>query len=681
MTDAIDAAELCRLSSPFDVAVSPDGDRVAFTAVEWDQDNDSRHTALYVVPADGSAPPHRLSRVSDAGPPKWSPDGSMLGFVGAREEDLDRRVGMTDDDEGEDANGNDEPKPQVWAFNLDRGGDAIQLTDREWGVREFDWGPAADRIVISARDPTDDQEEYLERLEDDGPIEIERLQHKINGVGFTDDVTTYLFVVDIESGETRRLDETAAAGAFEQFAGVYPAWQPDGDKVAFLNATAERPDDSVARDLHLVDVEDGSVERLTDLGAALISPSWSPDGEQLAVSGRDEENWYLPTDVYVVDAATGAVTTVTEAIGATVSWFAFPEFIDETTLIAGLGDAGRTRLYRFASDGSVAEPLSIGFDEDTSSLRTIGTDGGIVAFVRTDPGEGIDVFAIDSDIDDAQATRLTSMNASFFDERPAPEFVRAVSPNDSIDVESMVYHDESFDPDDPSPQPTIIWTHGGPMSYDDPEFRFDIAYFTSRGYLVVKPNYRGSTSYGAEFAEVLKGKWGTVEADDTLAVVDDLVDRGWIDEERLFAMGFSYGGIMTGFLITRSDRFTAAAAEHGIYDLRSEFGTSDSHVWLGQEFGLPWEDEETYDAGSSILDVEGTDTPTLLTAGGQDWRCPPTQSEQLYVALRKQGTPAKLVVYPDENHDISAPERAIHRLETIEEWFEQYDPDADGETA
>ena len=159
-----------------------------------------------------------------------------------------------------------------------------------------------------------------------------------------------------------------------------------------------------------------------------------------------------------------------------------------------------------------------------------------------------------------------------------------------------------------------------------------------------------------------------------LAGVEELVERGWADPERCFATGFSYGGITTAYLVAASDRFAAAAAEHGIYDFRSSFGTDDCQVWWENDFGLPWENGQDYDASASITDVDEMDTPLLVTAGGEDWRCPPSQSEQLYVSLKKRGVPARLVVYPDEHHALDAPDRAVHRLEQLTEWFERHDP-------
>lgn len=223
------------------------------------------------------------------------------------------------------------------------------------------------------------------------------------------------------------------------------------------------------------------------------------------------------------------------------------------------------------------------------------------------------------------------------------------------------------------------------MSYDEPEFRFQDWFFTSRGYIVLKVNYRGSTSYGRTFCEQLKGAWGTADIDDLQAGVDEMIERGLADADRLFPTGFSQGGVNTGYLVTRDDRWAAAAAEHGVYDYRSCFGTDDSQNWWENDFGLPWEQPEKYEEHSSITDVGNVETPLLITAGEEDWRCPPTQAEQLYVSVRKQGVEAKLVIYQGEHHNVGDPDRIEHRLTELSEWFRKYDPkretdDGDSET-
>jgi dipeptidyl aminopeptidase/acylaminoacyl peptidase len=227
--------------------------------------------------------------------------------------------------------------------------------------------------------------------------------------------------------------------------------------------------------------------------------------------------------------------------------------------------------------------------------------------------------------------------------------------------------------DGDAPHPTVTCIHGGPTAYDDPRFDSRILHWTTESYAVFTPNYRGSTSYGRAFSECIRGDWGPREVADVCSGVDELVARGVADPDRLFVTGFSQGGVITGYVVAETDRFAAAAAEHGVYDNRAAFGVDDCHAWWEHDFGLPWEHPDAYDRTSSILDVGEMDTPTLLLAGGEDHRCPPQQSEQLYVSLKKRDVPAKLVVSPDEHHAITDPDRAIHRLRTITEWFERFD--------
>jgi len=370
----------------------------------------------------------------------------------------------------------------------------------------------------------------------------------------------------------------------------------------------------------------------------------------------------------------GTVVNGTEfdARGGGVEWV-------DGSIYTRIADESHTRLVRVETDGS-AERV---FEAQGRDRAMVGFDvadyGATAVTVLSEPESGTDLYAVDvTDLDAAaepdSLRRLTSVNESLTDEFPMPEARRVEWESDGWTLDGVLYHGPDVDPDD-GDHPLVVAIHGGPMSYDEPVFSFGHAALTSRGYLVFRPNYRGGTSRGREFTAELSGKWGTAEVDDIAAGVESLADRGWVDPDRVFGHGFSYGGIAQGFLVTQEpDLFTAAAPEHGIYDLRSAFGTDDTHVWLEAEFGLPWEDPEAYASSTAMLDAGNIETPLLVMAGGEDWRCPPSQSEQLYVAARKQGVDAELVVYPDEHHNIGDPDRAIHRLEKILGWYETHDP-------
>lgn len=622
-----------------------------------------------------------------------------LAVVMAREEDVELTVGRdeerADGEDGEQEEGEDArdagPKPQVWVYDLERGGDARQVTDRDEGVGGFDWAPDGDRLVVAARDPDEDDEAYLEQVRDDGPIEVERLQHKFDGQGWADEVRSYLFVVDVRTRETERLDSTGFPPNVGD--GLSPAWGR-GDRIAFRGLNPETidcdPDDTYMQDLFTVDPDGSNRRRITGGEFAAGAPVWSPDGKRLAFPASDPENPYRPTEAYVCRVGSGEYGPVSAGLDRTLARGGGPQWLDAETLVAPIGDDGRTRLARLRVGGDPERAFDVQDEFETLKLVDVSADGDRVACVVSRPGEGRDLYAFDAGRlsagtdDEDPRTRLTELNPDLVKGYDQPVCTRETvtvgsEDENSVDVESIAYRPPGFDPGEDDPLPLVLDIHGGPMAYDAPEWTFEDRFWTTRGYVVWKVNYRGSNSYGRDFCETLRGRWNTVEVDDLVASVDAAVERGYADPDRLFVTGFSQGGINTAYLLTRTDRFAAAAPEHGIYDVRSAFGTDDSHNWLEADFGLPWEDPATYESASSIDDVGKIDTPTLVTAGENDWRCPPSQAEQFYVSLRKRGVDAKLVVYRDEHHDVGDPDRAIHRLEALGGWFREHDPAVDSE--
>ncbi|QLG61599.1 S9 family peptidase [Halorarum salinum] len=670
-----------------DVALSPDGSRVAFLADEFDADEDERVPSLFLVPADGSRDPHRLTRLPGASGPKWSPDGDRLAFLAAREEDVARRVGVDadgDDADGEGGDGDataddepagdDEPDRQVWLFDLALGGDARQVTDFPEGAAEFDWSPDGDRLAVAARDPTDEERAYLDAREEGGPVETERLQHKLDGVGYTDTVRTYLHVVDVGTGEAEKLEDAYGGGAFSGLRGLQPAWGPT-DRIAFCAYHGEDGDDTLVTDVFTVAPDGTDLRRLTDSDLSANAPEWSPSGERLAFAGANPENWCIPTQLYChEDGEYGSLTADldrTLARGADIDW------VDDGTLYTTIGDEARTRLLRVSVDGTTERTFEA--QGNDRALGNVDVADGRAAFTLSHPSEGEDVYAVDAadlgaDEEPESLVRLSEVNADLTDEYPMPEVRRVEWESEGNAISGIVYHDPDADPED-GDHPLVVAIHGGPVSYDEPTFSFAHAALTSRGYVVLRPNYRGGSSFGRDFCEALHGQWGTHEVTDVAAGVESMVERGWADPDRVFGYGFSYGGIAQGFLVTREpDLFAAAAPEHGIYDLRSAYGTDDSHLWMENEYGYPWEVPEEIDASSAITDVGSLETPLLVTAGRDDWRCPPSQSEQLYVAAKARGVDARLVVYEDEHHDVGTPDRAVHRLEEVLAWYERHDP-------
>ena len=707
-----------------DVAVSPGGDRVAFTTTEFDGSEEESVTSLFVAPADGSRDPHRLTRASDASAPTWSPSGDRLGFLATRDVDPELRVergaeAAEDDDAEDEENGSGEDEgaeheaddedpeddeeedslgeeaQQVFAFDLALGGDARQVTTREHGVSAFDWGPEGERVVVSALDPTEEQAEYLEEREDGGPIEVERTQHKANGHGWTNEARTYLFVVDVESRETERLDDAYASGAGSALSGdaMEPQWGA-GDRIAFESYQRDGADESWAMDVHTI-APDGTDHRvLTDGTVQASVGGWHPDGDHLAYAVGDPKNNYTTADLVVGADDSSAEPNVLSAALELPEWGA--HWTGEDALLVPTGDGGQTVLHRVnATTGERTRLFPAAEDDATSALFgavDVASGGTTAAFVLTradernvhaldlnaaasEPPVASDRHAADPETDGA-LTRLTATN-EFVRDRVDVDCERlAFESDDGVDVDGLAYYAADADLD-AGDYPVIVDIHGGPTVYDQPWFRFKYAYWASKGYVVLTVNYRGSTSFGHDFAEAISGEWGPREARDVQAGVEHLVERGWVDPERVFVTGFSQGGVNTAFVLAYTDVATAGAAEHGIYDFYSSYGTDDCHVWWDDEFGEPWDDPESYYELSSVTKVDRIDAPLLLTAGESDWRCPPTQAEQLYVSVKKQGVDAKLVVYPELPHAAGPPDTATHRLETLTEWFREHDPAID----
>lgn len=702
------------LARPRSVSVSPDGDRVAVVVNEDDPNEDETRTSLFVVPTDGSRDPHRLTRVADADSPTWSPDGDRLAVSMARSRDVELAVGRGDDGRGADAgsaggdadgdedatadgdaagdpgenDAPDEPKSQVWVFDLALGGDPRQVTEFSEGVGAFDWSPDGDRLVVTARDPTDEQEAYLTGVrEEDAPYEVTRLQHKKDGAGFLDDVRQYCFVVDADAvgasaddGATR-LDDAYGRGARSEYHGLQPAWG-SSDRIAFTSYRGDDPDQQYTLDVFTIAPDGSDLTRVTDGDVTASGLRWSPDGSRLAFSASHPTNVHAPTEVHVAGEGVGTgegceTRSVSASLDRTVSRSGSAEWVTDRRLLAPVGDEALTRLV--ALDAESDDPKRVfAAQGDGRTVSSFSLGGDTVSVILSHPNEGIDVFALDAAdaiAGDVEPTRLSTFNDEVLADYQLPTCRRVAFENgDGVEVEGLAYLPPDFDDDDPERRGLICHIHGGPTAYDAPGFSADYAHWTGKGYVVLNVNYRGSTSYGRAFSEAIRGEWGPREADDILSGVDELLARGWVDPERLFISGFSQGGINTLYVVTRDDRFAAAAPEHGIYDFYSDFGTADMHQWYVNDMGVPWENEDAYRNISSLLDIDRVDTPLLITAGENDWRCPPSQAEQLYVSATRVGIDTKLVVYQDEHHNIGKPKRGVHRLEELTGWFELYDP-------
>jgi dipeptidyl aminopeptidase/acylaminoacyl peptidase len=578
-----------------------------------------------------------------ASSPKWSPDGKYLSFLATR---------------------GDSAKSQVWVLDR-RMGEGQQLTKEKWGVGGYEWSPDGSRLLLSIRDP--DPVDTLpadKKPKNTPPWEIDRLQFKRDRVGYiTGNRHTHLYVFDLAGDTTTQI----TSGDFDASS---PRWSPDGSRVAFVANRTENPDGNSNTDIWVVDAAN------TDRGDNLVQvtsnpgsdgePEWSPDGQWIAhvTVTQPEIIWYAVNKLALARAdGSGDLRLLTEDLDRNVSSPRFSE--DGRSIYVRIEDSAENHLGRVNVRNGRIERLI------TGTLSTggfdLGPDDRIFARVaRTDlPGE---IFAAERN---GSLTQITKVNEAFLRRLRLGEVINATFPSaDGTEIEGLFYLPPGYQ--ESLRYPTILRIHGGPVSQYSHSFNFEAHLFAANGYVVVTTNPRGSSGYGQAFSHAIWADWGNKDYDDVLAGVDYAIEQGWADPDRLGVGGWSYGGILTDHVITKTDRFKGAITGASEFLYVSNYGHDHYQLQWEIELGLPWENREAWERISPFNKVQDITTPTLVMGGEKDWNVPINNGEQLYQALRRMGIETQLVVYPGQSHGLSVPAYQVDRYERYLAWYDKH---------
>ena len=629
-----------------DPEISPEGKWVAFTVTTMDAKEDETDTDIYMAPfAGGPALRLTASRKAEKSP-RWSPDGKWLAFLSAREG----------------------KKTQVWLMSRD-GGEAVKLTDFKASVSSLAWSPDSTRLalIVSDVDPddpdTDDGEDAAgadkKKPKAPKPIVVRRLQFKRDTEGYLRDLRSHVHVFDVAT----KASFAVTSGSYDD---ADAAWSPDGRWIAFSSNRTKDPDASRDTDIFVVEARAGATPRSLVTGPGEDQrPAWSPDGASIVyeAGGDPRDMWYAANHAAIVPVAGGAPRALTASLDRNV---ARPRFSPDGRLVYFLlEDGGNRHLARVPSAGGSVERVVAG-ERDVAAF-TLSAKGD-VALLSSEPLLPPEVFAVGP----ANAVRrLSTVNDAFLKgiRLGAVERFKAKSADGTL-VDGFL----TRPPDAPSGTrlPTILRIHGGPVSQFSTAFELEWQILAGAGYAVVAANPRGSSGYGTAFSRAIWADWGNKDFQDVMAAVDHVVAMGVADPERLGVGGWSYGGILTDYVITKTGRFKAAISGASEANYLSNYGTDHYQYEWETELGLPWRNVERWVKLSPWFAIENVTTPTLLMGGADDMNVPLLNSEQLYQALRRLGRETELVIYPGQHHGIRRPSYVKDRYERYLDWYDRF---------
>ncbi|TVR60494.1 MAG: S9 family peptidase [Gemmatimonadales bacterium] len=657
-----------------DVALSPAGDRVAFTVTTVSEEENGRNRRIWLVEVEEGRPvgePIPLTDPTrDSSSPRWSPDGRLLSFQSRRDGESSTWFLRTDGPGGEAFRIPGVEAAPIWSPD---GAWIAYVTRPESEERQ---GPRPGWIAPDAITETADAERFdgrvitHSRYKSDGTLPL--LPHP------DAQPRSQLFVVEASGGEARQITDVA-------FDVGGPVWSPDGRRIVFTgNELAHTDPYSRLSDLYMVARDGGEVRRLTPGEGVHSAPAFAPDGSHLAfLRTREPAD---PTELVVVpvraDGTPGDVEEVVAdsrelALGA-------PRFTPDGDRIRfETAHHGNRHIYEITLGGAggsgstspAAAPVAVTRGDRQLQNVSESHDGAWMAYVSTDAVQPGEVFVAAGD--GSGEVRLTDFNDAWMDGLilNAPERI-TWTVGDGTEVEGWVIAPVEADGARPGPasRPMVLKIHGGPHAMYGNTFFQTFHVLSAAGFYVFYPNPRGSSGYGHDFMYSTRGEWGLVDEEDFLTGVDAVLERyPEIDPARLGVGGGSYGGYATNWLTARSDRFAAAVTSRSIVSLETLHGTSDALGTLEFEFfGTPWEERERYRAASPWSYVENVTAPTLIIHSEYDHRTPMQDGEMWFRALDILGVPVEFVRYPRSSHGLSRtgePWLLVDRLTRLRSWF------------
>ncbi len=612
------AADVLALKQVGDAQISPDGKWVAYTVSGVDLAQNATNSDVWLVAAAGGEPIRLTTSPKADGQPRWSPDGKWLAFVSAREE-----------------------RPQIWLIRPN-GGEPEKLTESKTGVQGFQWSPDGRTIAYVALRTATPEEEKKEKEKDDAIVVDKDFRY------------TRLWTIEVASKKATEV----VAGDFQL---GDPQWSPDGTRISYTVTPTPKADDGTRSDVHVVTLATKATRKLFENSGPDNGARWSPDGRWIAFLTRSESLRSFGQQQLAVIAAEGGTPRPVAARflyqpGA-ATWSA-----DGATLYFSASVRTTSQLFSVPTAGG--EPTQLSQIKGVMSGPTWSDDGRALAFTVADVQHPNDVHVV-RDLGRFAPEKLTDHNPQLKDVALGRgETVRWKS-KDGMEIEGVLVYPVGYDPS--RRYPTMAFIHGGPSGVWTEAFPGSWGNYAhvwaGQGWVSFFPNVRGSSAYGEAFLKANVRDWGGGDYQDIQTGLDDLVRRGVADSTRLGQAGWSYGGYMTAWTLTQTNRFKGVMVGAGLTNMYSMYSTNDLQTTLENYFGAePWDDEQAYRRASAMVYIKQARTPTLILHGQQDTRVPIGQAQELYMGLKKNDIPVTLVFYPREGHGLGEPRHQLDKM-------------------
>ena len=675
-----------------DPQISPDGSQVVFVRVTADEKKDQYETGIWVAKTDGSEPPRKLTGGSRDNSPRWSADGRKLAFVRSVEKD-------------------GRPQPaQLFVLAMD-GGEARAVTEIPRGAGNPQWSPDGRTIAFSSsarpdelkkeqekkdaaakeEDKTPDEEKKEKPHESDVRV-ITSAVYRANGVadfGYVDsDRPSHIWTVAVPDGAAP--PETPRQITSGEFAENNFQWSPDGTRIYFVSNRVKEPyyypNDS---DLYSVPVGGGEATKVVSIDGTISDYTFSPDGKRIAFIGTlhgTPVRSYSQSDLWVADLPSGTPRNLTASYdfdvdggiggdqraprGGAPSAPAWSK--DGRSLFVKIGEQGDANIKRVDVASGKMDPVTRGHQDvmaytaDASAQRA-----AVILSTQTVVG---DVQVLD--LASGAMKKLTSFNDDLFNQLTLsePEEIWYTS-FDGKKIQGWILKPADFDAS--RKYPMILEIHGGPHSAYGNTFTHEFQWMAAKGYVVFFTNPRGSSNYGQDFGNIIQFKYPGDDYKDLMVGVDEILKKGYVDENRMGVTGGSGGGLLTNWVVTQTTRFKAAVSQRDISDWTTFWYTADFWLFNPTWFQkAPFEDPQDFDKRSPITYVKNIQTPLMFILGDEDWRTPPSAGgEQLFRALKYLKRPTVMVRFPDESHELSRSGKPWHRVERLQHivgWMDKY---------